>query len=68
MVPEDWGPFTIITIVAVILAGIGGIVSVATGDLRWDEFYTGIVAITSALGIGTGVGRGLTKLGKKEGQ
>lgn len=58
---NSWGPATVLTVLLVLIAAIGGIVLVVMGDLSfesWIETMTGFAVATGLLGIGRGIARG----------
>lgn len=63
--PADWGPLTALTVLVVLGAVVAGVIAVASNDLQYDKFVGQLVILASALGIGTAVGRGLERHGRR---
>ena len=57
----SWGPATVLTVLLVLTAAIGGMVLVVMGDLSfegWIETMTGFAVAAGLLGVGRGIARG----------
>lgn len=58
---SSWGPATILTVLLVLTAAIGGMVLVVMGDLSfesWIENMTGFAVAVGLLSVGRGIARG----------
>lgn len=68
--PSSWGPATFLTVALIMVAAIGGLVQVITGDLGYQAWIDSMQAFALAggvLAVGRGVAMGGPGTGFKNG-
>lgn len=56
---STWGPLTTLAVIGALIVLIGGAVSVALGDLSFEQYLNDLKPVAAALAGGAAIGRGV---------